>query len=389
MTRPLVSIVVPTYNRAGYVETAVDSLLEQDYEALEVIVLDDGSRDETSAVLQRIAERADPARFQWDRHDNVGQAATINRGLQRAKGDLLGYLSSDDYLLPGAISRLVAAAEETPDADVIYPWFHVVDDADRVIDTIAAFEHNLRDAVRWVLCMPGVGALMRRSCYERIGGWDERYRFCPDFEWWIRARDARFLCVREPLGAWRAHEGSISTGGLDTGYAIELLRVLDDLYASPDLPEELLEVRAEAYASAYALGAIVLRRDRRTDVGDDRFAIEDRLGLHYSKLTAQLELEEISGLRHAYRAADRERRALRDLIGEQYRLIDTLQETARDREVRIVELERNREVPIVEPERAVDQRRNRRLLLRLARKLTPPGLRPRVGAAVHRMRARG
>jgi GT2 family glycosyltransferase len=378
MTGPLVSIVVPTFDRAGFVETAVTSVLEQDYDALEVLVLDDGSTDETPAVLARIAERTDPSRFRWSRHDNVGQAATINRGLADARGELLGYLSSDDYLLPGAIARLVAAAEEDRQADVVYPWFHIVDDADRVLDTIECMEHNLRDALRWVLCMPGVGALMRRRCYERIGGWDERYRFCPDFEWWIRARDARFRCVREPLGAWRAHRGSISTGPLDLGYAHELLRVLDELYAAPDVPAELVEVKSEAYASAYTLGASVLLRGTSDAGADHRFSIDDRLAARYSRVAATHEQDEIGRLRHDFRTVDRERRALRELIEQQQMMVETLEATARDREARIVELER-----------AVGQRRARPALLRIGRALTPPSLRPRVGAALHRMRSGG
>lgn len=377
MSGPLVSVVVPTYNRAGYVETAVTSLLDQDYEALEVIALDDGSSDETPAVLERIAERTDPDRFRWARHDNVGQAATINRGFAQARGELLGYLSSDDYLLPGALARLVAAAEAEPEVDVVYPWFHVVDDADCVIDTIACLEHNLRDALRWALCMPGVGALMRRRCHERIGGWDERYRYCPDFEWWIRARDARFRCVPEALGAWRAHEGSISTGALDLGYVHELLRVLDEVFADEQLAPELRAIREEAYASAYTLGAAVLRRGLGDEAREDRFAIDDRLAARFSHVAASLQEDEIVGLKHAYRAADRERATLRELMDQRQLHIDTLEATARDREARIADLER-----------ALGQRRDRHPLVRAARAVTPPSLRPRVGAAVHRMRGR-
>lgn len=368
MSGPLVSVVVPTYNRAGFVETAVASLLEQDYEALEVIALDDGSADETPAVLERIAERTDPARFRWSRHENVGQAATINRGFAQARGELLGYLSSDDYLLPGAISRLVGVAEGEPDVEVVYPWFHVVDESDRVVDTIACLEHSLRDALRWALCMPGVGALMRRRCYERIGGWDERYGFCPDFEWWIRARDARFRVVREPLGAWRAHEGSISTGALDLGYVHELLRVLDDLYADERLAPELLEIKHDAYASAYALGSAVLRRGRSDTDPDHRFVIEDRLAARFSHLAAKLSSDEVVGLRTAYRAADRERVALRELIEEQRRTIEALQALTR--------------------EQGIDLAPRRPAFVRVGRALTPPALRPRVGAAVHRLRSR-
>lgn len=374
MSRPLVSIVIPTYQRAGYVETAVASVLDQDYDALELIVLDDGSTDETAALLARIAEREDPARFRWDRHENVGQAATINRGLALARGELLGYLSSDDYLYPGAIEQLAAAAEADPDAEIVYPWFDVVDDADRIVDTIACIQHTLVDALRWALCVPGVGALMRRRCYERIGGWDERYRYCPDFEWWIRARDARFACVREVLGAWRAHDGSISTGALDVDYTYELLRVLDDVYAADDLPPEVLAVRRQAYASALTLGAQVLRR---TDVepARDRFVVEDRLGPRYSLANAAIHDDAVVEIRHAYRGKLRQLELAQETIQQQRLTIDVLEATAREREARIAEL-------------AVARRAGRPPWLRLARTLTPTPLRPRVGAAVHRLRSR-
>jgi glycosyltransferase involved in cell wall biosynthesis len=86
VTELLVSIVVPTFDRAGYVETAILSLLEQDYSALEVIVVDDGSQDETRAVLSRISERFPGERFRWISHPNQGQAASINRGFDAARG---------------------------------------------------------------------------------------------------------------------------------------------------------------------------------------------------------------------------------------------------------------------------------------------------------------
>jgi glycosyltransferase involved in cell wall biosynthesis len=375
MSRPLVSIVVPTYNRAAYVEEAVDSLIEQDYDALEVIALDDGSKDDSAAVLARLAERCDPDRFRWVRHDNMGQAATINRGLGLARGDLLGYLSSDDYLLPGAIDKLVAAVEQDPMIEVVYPWFHVVDDNDRVVDTIKTLQHGLRDAVRWAHCMPGVGALMHRRCYERIGGWDERYRFCPDFEWWIRARNARFHCVPEALGAWRRHEGSISTGALDIGFTHELLRILDELYADPEVPAEILEVKDEAYASAYTLGAIVLGRGSSEFEADRRFSIEDRLAPRQSRWTELYVRDEVVARRHASRATERERDSLRRIAEQQQLAIRALTDAVEEREVRIRELEST----------AVGAPARRPLLLRVVRAMVPPALRPRIGASVHRL----
>lgn len=384
MSRPLVSIIVPTYNRAGFVETAIESLLAQDYEPLEVIVLDDGSTDETSAVLERVAARNDPARFRWDRHDNVGQAATINRGLAEATGELLGYLSSDDYLLPGALTKLVAALEQEPEAGVVYPWFHAVDFADRVVDTAEVLQHTFVDALRWAVCSPGVGALVRREVYERVGGWNESYRYVPDFEWWLRMSDIRFLRVQEPLGAWRAHDGSITTGGLGLPYFRERLRLLDELFAREDLPQEIRAIEAQAYAATLVHSATAI-----ADVGADesRFVIEDRLGPLYMPGAKRLVTGSRLDLQLALRSAEQQVNAASERIQQLEWTIGAHQEAAAAREAQLAELSGRLAQQQQQQPQPADERR-RPPWLRAARTLVPPSLRPRVGAAVHRLRSR-
>ena len=106
---PLVSIVTPTYNQAEYLAETIESVLAQDYPNIEYIVLDDGSTDSTPEVLNRYS-----GRVRWERHDNMGQARTLNKGWAMSRGEFIGYLSSDDLLLPDAISKLV----ETNDAQI-------------------------------------------------------------------------------------------------------------------------------------------------------------------------------------------------------------------------------------------------------------------------------
>lgn len=387
MSRPLVSIIVPTYNRAGFVETAIESLLGQDYEPLEVIVLDDGSADETPAVLERIAGRTDPARFRWSRHDNVGQAATINRGLAEARGELLGYLSSDDYLLPGALTKLVAAIEQEPEAGVVYPWFHAIDFADRVVDTAEVLQHTFVDALRWAVCSPGVGALVRREVYERVGGWNESYRYVPDFEWWLRMRDVRFLRVQEPLGAWRAHDGSITTGGLGIAYFRERLRLLDELFARDDLPEQVRAVEAEAYAATLVHSATAIAYG---DVGaeDARYVIEDRLGPLYMPGAKRLVKGSLLDLQVALRSAEQQVRAASARIEQLEWTIAAHQEAAAARDAQLAELRGRLAHQQEQAHHEPPAGDGRPPWLRAARTLVPPSLRPRVGAAVHRLRSR-
>ena len=425
MGQPLVSIVVPTYNRAGFVETAIMSVLEQDYSALELIVVDDGSSDETPAVLERIAEHADPQRFRWLRHENAGQAESINRGFEQAGGELLGYLSSDDYLLPGAIARLVAAAEQHPDAAVAYSSFYVIDEADQRTDTVVCLQHTFVDSLRWSLCIPGVAALMRRSCYERIGGWDPSLRYAPDFDWWLKAGDVEFVLVPEPGGAWRAHGGSITMGdfGLEEvrKRLDERLRMLDRIYARPDLPAQLQAVRREAYATTLIeLGSMLAWHGRdhgEPSHGEPRFIVEDRLGQRYSQNAAagmkdsllwserqrrsadarakasEYESGQLEQAAVALQATAEQRAKTAEYVnGQLQQTVDALRETAEERSRQIallkVEVERLRTgvADAVQARAVLAAHEARPHWLRIARELTPPPLRDRAGAALHRAR---
>jgi len=375
-----VSVVVPTYNRAGMVEAAIESVLSQDYDPLEVIALDDGSTDETPAVLERIAERTDAERFRWSRHENVGQARTINRGFEQASGDLLGYLSSDDALLPGAVRRLVEVAGEHPDADVIYPWFQVIDEMDRVVDTIEAAEHTFVEAMRWAVCIPGAGALVRRRLYERIGGWDPTFKYCPDFEWWLRAGEARFVRVPEPLALWRSHGGSITVSSLGLDAVRERLRLLDELYAREDLPAAIHEVKRSAYAATLIQSAFMLDGAGLASA-ESRFVVEDRLGPMSSRQqrrdseAGQLELQ------HSVQHHARHIQVLLRRLEEQQESVVAIDALASQRAARVAQLERE-----LAAAHAEIQKLRRPMWLRLGRALTPPALRPRLGTAVHRLR---
>src|SRR6185436_16378340 len=119
---PLVSIVTPTYNQAEFLAATLDSMLGQDYPNIEYIVLDDGSTDNTPEVLARYNGRVN-----WERQANMGQSRTLNKAWAQARGEYLGYLSSDDLLLPHAISTLVKTLQSQPDAVVAYCDFDLID----------------------------------------------------------------------------------------------------------------------------------------------------------------------------------------------------------------------------------------------------------------------
>ncbi len=387
MSAPLVSIVIPTFNRVGFVENAIMSVLEQDYENIELLVLDDGSSDETPQLLERIAARTDPERFAWDRHENVGQSATLNRGFARAKGEYLGYLSSDDLLLPEAVSNLVAAAEEHPEADVIYPWYRVDGLGSRPDDKITSLEHDFVDALRWGVCVPGVGAIVRRRFYEKAGGWNEEYRHSPDVDWWLRLPDAEFLQVKKVLGIFTVHQGGISTAMDTIDYVNERLRILDGLFGREDLPEDVAAVRDEATASLLVeAGSRLLWTAGTTD---GRFDIEDKIGPLLSTNAERSNAETMLSQRWARRSAQGQIEAAMGTIEDLNHTIGVLEDTAAWRENRILQLEAELEAvkagATVIPAGEAPARPAWKRALRF---VVPKALRPRALATYRRLRGR-
>jgi glycosyltransferase involved in cell wall biosynthesis len=122
-----VTIVTPAYNRAGFLGETIESVLAQDYPRIDHLVVDDGSTDGTPELLEHY-RLLHPDRFRWVRHENMGQPKSINRGFSLAKGDALLILNSDDTLLEGAISRLVAAMDDNPKAVAVFPDYRVIDE---------------------------------------------------------------------------------------------------------------------------------------------------------------------------------------------------------------------------------------------------------------------
>jgi glycosyltransferase involved in cell wall biosynthesis len=178
---PPVSIVIPAYNHAGYLDEAIQSVLAQDYPNIELIVLDDGSSDATPEVLRKYS-----GRFHWETHHNMGQAATLNKGWKMAKGDILGYLGADDLPLPGCVRAAVEVLEAGPDLVLTYCDFELIDPHSHFIRTVCAEEFDYRKMVADFVCAPGPGVFFRRAAFERAGGWDPSLRQMPDYECWLR-----------------------------------------------------------------------------------------------------------------------------------------------------------------------------------------------------------
>ena len=244
---PLVSIVVPAHNHARYIDEAIQSVLNQDYPNIELIVLDDGSTDGTREVLEKYT-----GQFYWETQENMGQSATLNKGWSMSKGEVLSYLSSDDALLPNAVSTSVERLMGSPDVVLTYCDFNQIDPDSRTIRRMNTLDMDYREMVAKFVCLPGPGAFFLRSVFEATGGWDVKLRRVADLDYYLRAGlQGRFSRIPEVLASWRIHEESISFVEGDEWKSKEYLYVVYKLYGSHHLPKEVLAVKDEAFSNAY------------------------------------------------------------------------------------------------------------------------------------------
>ena len=136
-TKPLVSIITPSYNQGKFIRATVESVLSQDYLNIEYIVVDGASTDDTLSILNEYKDR-----LQLISEPDNGQTDAINKGIRRAKGSITAYLNSDDIYPPGAISRVVHEFQQAPDTDFIYGDFYAIDADGKVFDKIKSISFD-------------------------------------------------------------------------------------------------------------------------------------------------------------------------------------------------------------------------------------------------------
>jgi glycosyltransferase involved in cell wall biosynthesis len=174
-----ISVVVPSYNQAQYIQATLDSLLIQEY-PVEILVCDGGSTDDTVPILESYGDRIS---FVSGKDD--GQADAINQGLQRATGDVLAYLNSDDIYYPGCLARVMQYFKKQPDCQALYgdAW-HLHGDGsimERYYTEKWSYPRLLEICY---LCQPAV--FWRRDVMERFGIFDGTLHYALDYDYWLR-----------------------------------------------------------------------------------------------------------------------------------------------------------------------------------------------------------
>jgi len=242
--------VTPSYNQAKYLEQTIQSVLGQDYARVEYLVVDGASKDGSVEVVKKYADNLS----WWISEKDSGQGDAINKGLARAKGDILAWLNSDDYYLPGAISAAVKVFEENPDVIMLYGDMLAVDENGQTINTLKYKQLSLQD----LLCFQIIGqpsVFFRRDALEKTGGLDTSFHFLLDHHLWIRiAQQGRILHVPQIWSAARYH-AEAKNRAKAAEFGREAFRILAWAESQPGLAEAVRGVGRRARASAYRVDA--------------------------------------------------------------------------------------------------------------------------------------
>ena len=202
--RPFFSAIIPVCNGEKYLAAAIETVLHLSYEPMELIIVDDGSTDGTEKIIANYSSR-----IRYVCQPNRGPASARNRGLQYARGNIIGFLDADDLWTPAIVTQALASLTSNPDVDIVQGRIQEI--TPRPYD-VAGIAYDYLSAPYPFINLGS--AVYRKDVFAKIGGFDETMRFCEDYDWFLRAFDARIYKVRidEVTLLYRTHSGGMTWG---------------------------------------------------------------------------------------------------------------------------------------------------------------------------------
>jgi glycosyltransferase involved in cell wall biosynthesis len=288
---PLVSIIIPTYNRERLVQDTIDNVFGQTFTDWELIIIDDGSTDNTQAVLNK--RYGDTIRYVYQ--ENQGESAARNHGLGLASGKYLAFLDSDDLWSPIKLECQVAVLEAEHQVGLVYTRAYFINYEGLILRRLPDGHNQHTDTVTWadlvldnVVAGGGSSATVRRECIERVGSFDERIRFGEEWDLWIRiARHFQVRQIAEPLCFYRLNPNGARTWAPRVDEAERLhLDHLAILYKAfrqcPNILDNREQLEAQAFARVYLKHAFVSYGLKRPEQGRQHWLTAIRLCPEYA-----------------------------------------------------------------------------------------------------------
>jgi glycosyltransferase involved in cell wall biosynthesis len=250
MGTPLVSIITPSYNQADYLEETLRSVLAQDYPHIEYLVVDGDSQDGSVEIIRKYAEQL----AWWVSEPDEGQSEAINKGFQRASGEIVAWLNSDDIYLPGAIREAVEVLEGDPSIAFVYSDYQSINARGEVVNKIQSRQYSLADLLAMhIIGQPTV--FVRRRFLDQVGLLDMSYQYLMDHNLWIRlAAEAPFAYVPQEWAAARVHPMAKNVTEAKS-FGLEAYRILAWAKTQPKLAEFMAQEPSRIWGGAHRFHA--------------------------------------------------------------------------------------------------------------------------------------
>lgn len=244
---PKITVVTPTYNRADFIEETIKSVLDQDFQDFEYLILDDGSTDNTEEIVKPFLK---DKRVKYLKHKNAGEAETINWGWQLAKGEYFIQVNSDDPILPGLFSEMVHTLDNNKACVVAYSDFHIIDEKGKTLKSI----HTRKWDFPYLLSIYSCECATPGTCIRKyaFSDWkqikDSSYKYISDVKmYWDMALIGNFIRIPKYLATWREHSGSISAARIKS--IPEIKRWYSEYFNKPEMPKQVKECQQETWRS--------------------------------------------------------------------------------------------------------------------------------------------
>ena len=205
-----ISIVTPSYNQGDYIKQTIDSVIDQKFKNLEYLIMDGGSTDNTLQILKTYGTR-----LKWNSAKDRGQTDAINKGMKQSSGEIVAFLNSDDYYLPGTLSKVSKIFQDNPEIKWLTGDYRIVDQNNKEIQKpIKLYKSLLRKfplrhtlAVTNMIVQPST--FWRREVFKEIGYFNEELNYTMDYEFWLRLiKKYHPYLLGEDLCAFRIHDNS-------------------------------------------------------------------------------------------------------------------------------------------------------------------------------------
>ncbi|MBM3143759.1 MAG: glycosyltransferase [Chloroflexi bacterium] len=244
--KPLVSIVTPSYNQSQYLEDTIRSVLAQDYPNIEYVIVDGGSTDGSVEIIQKYAHRLS----WWVSEPDKGQADAINKGLRRARGEIVAWLNSDDVYFPDAISQAMDAFQAHPEVGMVFGNAISMDSQGYPLHNQAFGDWGLDELMCYnIICQPAV--FMRKEALQQAGFLDQSYHYLLDHHLWLRIFDMAGAKHVPSIWAGARHHLEAKNVAKAAEFSAEVFRILDWIQEQPSLEARTKKLKRRILGGAY------------------------------------------------------------------------------------------------------------------------------------------